>query len=185
RAFIEANDPDAEGDPPAAPFEFPGECAGHQPEVDEPRSGQMQGGDARTVRLELPEALGANAHNRHSVRRSAALQFGEAPELTIVGRDDDLAANLVRDSRVVAEMLELQTSARAELRFQGAGRVVHAGMDDAAASAGLVRRRTRLLLEDENVPVGPAPTQFARARQADDAGPHDDGIDGTGQALAE
>ena len=61
----------------------------------------------------------------------------------------------------------------AERRLERSGRVVEAGVDDAAVVPGLVGRDARLLLEDGHLGAGIAPRHLARDGEAHDPGPDD------------
>src|SRR3970040_356483 len=96
----------------------------------------------------MPAACGSSSRMRAaSIISSPGTPFA-ARRLRLARRDDDLAAQLVADAVLVAEAHQLLSAGDAVLRLQRAGRVVDAGVDDAAVVAALVRRQRLFLLDD-------------------------------------
>src|SRR5436190_22319257 len=99
----------------------------------------MERAEPRHVRLEFPQALGADALDvRDAVRERPPLELLQSGKLGPVGGDYDLAAAENRDALRLAVLDHPGRACDAQLRLQRARRVVHAPMDDAARVAGLV-----------------------------------------------
>jgi len=74
---------------------------------------------------------------------------------------------------LIAEVFGGFGAPTAELGFETAGRVVDAGVDDAAVMAGLMLRNSVFFLEDDDAGAGALLEQLARGRETDDAGADD------------
>ena len=83
----------------------------------------------------------------HAVGLAAALELVQAVQLGGVGRDDHLAAALVRDAPLLAVLVHLARALDAQAGLERAGRVVDAGVDHAGVVAGLMRADLGLALE--------------------------------------
>ena len=79
----------------------------------------------------------------------------------------------VRDRALLAELVQLARTRRAQPRLERPRRVVDAGVDHAARVAGLVEADVVLLLEHRHAQVRRAPRELARRRQAEDSGADD------------
>ena len=89
-------------------------------------------------------------------------------ELALLRRHDHLAAALVSDAVLPAELIHELEPLGAEARLVGAWFVVDARVDDAAIVPGLMRRDPRLFVENEE-PSGGMPLGERQGRgQADD-----------------
>ena len=81
--------------------------------------------------------------------------------------DDELAAAIVRNVVRCAERVEPLGAFDAELRFQRSGRVVDAGVDDAAVVRGGFQAEARVAFGDGNTEAGGC--EFGGGGQAGDA----------------
>jgi len=103
---------------------------------------------------------------------AALAQIREPVHLERRGCDDEFAARLDRNVVFGAKLLGLLIPCAAKARFQGAGRVIDSGMNDAAVVAGLVCGKVRLLLKQHQTGAGPALEDFTSGCQANDATAH-------------
>jgi len=134
----------------------------------------MQRGDASAVGLHFGELPGREPpQTRHLVLAAAPLELVEAAELTLVARDDDLAAALVRDLVLLAVVVHLAGAGYAKARLERARDVVDARVNYPAVGAGLPARHLRAPLEHDSAQLRPPPLELASDRQAEDACPHD------------
>ena len=134
----------------------------------------MEAGDAERVRLDLAQLVAVEpAHAGDAVRGRAPLELPQPLQLAFVEGDDELAALLVRDPALLDVRAQQLDAAPAELRLQRPGRVVDAGVDDAAVAAGLVERDVLLLLEHGHGRVGALLGEPSRYREAEDSGADD------------
>ena len=90
-----------------------------------------------------------------------------------VGREDQLAAALVRDRALVAVRVQLARSLHAQPRLQRAGPVVDARVDHARAVAGLVRGQLAARARARTPTRADDVCQLARDGQPDDAAADD------------
>jgi hypothetical protein len=147
--------------------------------VDDSGGGGMQGPHPAHGRLYLVElVLVEQPHLRHAVLRRAREELVQTRNLRLVGGDDDLAAAIVRNAVLVAVGVERAASIHAELRLQGSGGVVDAGMDDAAVVTRLVGGDASFLLEDCDADPGIAAERLARHGQSEDPGSDDGEVRG-------
>ena len=107
-------------------------------------------------------------------RRSSSSSAGISAER---GRNDQLAASLVRDLVSLAESVHLLAPLDAVLRFEGARLVVEPGVDHAAVVSRLVGRQRCLGLEDDERDARPR-ADGHRGRHADDAAADDGDVIG-------
>ena len=103
-------------------------------------------------------------------------RFSRRPSSLLVGRDDDLAASLVRHAVLVAEAVERLAALRAQRRLQRTRRVVEARVDDAAVVARLVRGDRRLGLDDQQA-IAVVRGEGQRGPEADDTAADDENVD--------
>jgi len=87
---------------------------------------------------------------------AAALQLLQARKFALVGRDDHLAADLMRDAMLAAEGDHGGGAGDAQLRLQRAGAVIKARVDNAAVVAALVGGEAGSLLQDGEAQGGKA-----------------------------
>src|SRR5262249_44790994 len=104
----------------------------------------------------------------HTVRIRALFDPGEAGELGLVERDDQLSDALVRDALLVAVGVHGTRARDAEARLRASRRVVDAGVDDAAVVPALMCRDALLLLEDGDASRRVTPQELAGRGEADD-----------------
>ena len=136
------------------------------PEVDDAGSRAPEPLDARGVRLDLEDALTADVlEARHAVRQRPLAQGGESRQLAVIERHHELAAVVERDVVRLGEGFDIGLALAAESCLERAGRVVQAGVEDAAVVAGLVGRELSFLLDDGDAagPDGP-PAAGTRSR---------------------
>ena len=153
----------------AAPLDQFGVLAGDRAVIDDAGHRGIDRLDAGAVRLDLAEALRADQfQTRHAVRDAALVEILEARQFVLLGRDDHLADHVVGDAVLLAEVDQLLLAGHAEARFQRAGRVVDAGVQDAAVMAGLMLADLALFLQQHQPQARPAVQQFQRRRQPDD-----------------
>ena len=115
------------------------------------------------------------AQSLDAVGERAPLDRAQQLDLRRRRRDDELAAAPVADAARFAVRIEQAPAGDAEPRLQRRRRVVEAGVDDfAVARAGAVADAGCRLEHDR---LAAAQRQLARDREADRAGPDDDGID--------
>src|SRR5262249_12694733 len=69
-------------------------------------------------------------------------------ELAVVMRDDELAAALVRDAMLDAELVEQSSSFHAQPGLEGTRGVVHASVNDAAVVRAGIEPCARVALDD-------------------------------------
>ena len=139
----------------------------------------MQRSEPNHVRLDGAQ-LGAaqDAEPADTVRSRAPFELRQARELALLGRDDQLAAALVREGALGDVPFECALSGRAQLRLQRAGRVVDARMNHPRVVARLMHRDLRLLLEQGQAQAGTSVQEPARSRESEDARAHHDDVVG-------
>ena len=158
-----------------AACELRGERARDAGEVDDRRSAASA---ARRSRWRAARARGSRRRRcaagperrwrGRGARARRARPSSERSSATI-----DLAAALVGDAVLVAEVVQPADALDAQPRLQRAGLVVDAGVGDAGVRAGLVHADAVLALEHDDPGVRVAALELARGRQADDAGADD------------
>ena len=100
--------------------------------------------------LELPQALRTDQlEPGNTVRNATPVELLESRQLIGRGRDDHLAAPLVRDAVLVAVCGQRRRALDAQPRLERPGSVVDAGMDDAAVATCLMPRDLPLLVEHD------------------------------------
>src|SRR4051812_7194672 len=99
--------------------------------------------------LDARELLGAQAlQPRHSVRSPSTFKVIEPGQLGRGGGDDDLAATLVRDPTLLAELVQLARAINTQLRLERARCIVDAGVHHAGVVPRLVKADLGFSLED-------------------------------------
>src|SRR5437773_1742089 len=84
----------------------PGEGAGDGGEVRDAGLRGMEGCDGGRGRLDVPDPMGRDpGAARHPVGMAAALALGEARQLGLACREDQLAAALVRNTALLAVLV--------------------------------------------------------------------------------
>ena len=136
----------------------------------------VQRGDPGGVRLDLAEPLGPDALDPHPIDAAAPLELDQLGAFVLVHRDDDLAADLVRDAARPAVLDHRHASRRAESRLLRTRRVVDAGVDHTRVAAGLVPGGCVLLLGDRDRATRVSLLDRARGREPDDAGSHHEDV---------
>ena len=173
-AGAQTGDLDAGADDPAAGFDQRAVAPRDGVVVGDARRGDVQGADAAGGGLELGEFFGADlADAGHAVGPAAVGQRVQAAGLRLVGRHDDLAAALVGDVVLPAELQHLLGPAHGEPRLGGAGPIVEAAVDHAAVVPRLVLTDVGLLLDHDDGQPGEALDQGERGGQANDAAADD------------
>ena len=126
------------------------------------------------MRLVFVEFLGADEFEALSaVGRSAAVEFLESGDFGLVDGDDDLAAHLVLDAALVAELPQKPAAGGAEVGLLRTGSVVDARVYDAGVVACLVLGDDGLLLDDDDLLVGMLLGDPHRGGESDDAAADD------------
>ena len=117
--------------------------------------GGVQAGDAVHVRLDLAQlGAGQPTHAGHAVGPGLLLDRAEPVLLDLVEGDEHLAARVVPDAVLLAELPQHPDALAAQGRLERAGLVVETGVHDAAVAAGLVCREPVLLLPERDGAVG-------------------------------
>ena len=117
----------------------------------------MEGAQAGGGGFQLVQFAGAELANvGHAVGGAALGQVGETIELRLPRRDDDLAAALVGDVVLLAELQHLLGPADRQPGLGGAGAVVEPAVDDAAVVAGLMLADIRFFLQHDDGNAGEA-----------------------------
>jgi hypothetical protein len=99
----------------------------------------MDGGDAARVRLDFAKLfLVEPFQTLETVCAAAAEKVTGAIGFEVIGGDDDFAALVVRDVMLAAEGQHLAEAGEGETRFERAGSVMQAGVEDAAIVRRLV-----------------------------------------------
>src|SRR5207302_5118164 len=116
-----------------------GQGCGDLRKVHDPGLGDPQCGEPGDLGLELPQLLPPELPDaREPIRSAAPLQLRQRRELCWTCGDDELAIAPVRDAFVGAEPEQRVPSLTAHPRLEAVGRVIQAGMNDAAVMAALV-----------------------------------------------
>src|ERR1700688_2508161 len=89
---------------------------------------------------------------------------------------DDLAADVVWNAVLAAEVNHGRGSGDAEAGLQGSGLVIDAGVNDAAVVSALVASDTVFFLEEQEPQVGKTARDFERDAKADGATADDDHV---------
>ena len=125
RPDLHARDPAPARDDAAGLEHVCGIRASDRWEVDDPGAGGVQPGDPPCVWLELLDARGVDpAQAWNAVGLAASLELIQPVELRRIGRDDHLAAALMRDAALLAVLIQLARALDAQARLQRAGHVV-------------------------------------------------------------
>ncbi len=140
----------AELDLAARFLEQPRVHARHRDEVDDAGLRHPQPGDADGVRLVLDDLFRPQAAQAHqTVGLSAALELVEARDLLRLGRHHQLAADLVRDAVLGAQLDQSAPAGDALARLVRSRLVVETGVDDAAVVTGLMAGDVALRFEHD------------------------------------
>src|SRR4051812_25039597 len=100
---------------------------------------RIQRADSVRVRLKLLQAFRTDClEAKDTICLTPALQLVQARQLRFVGRDDDLATEVVRDTVLVTVPKERFAASNAQFRLERPGRVVNPGVNDATIMAGLM-----------------------------------------------
>src|SRR5581483_1124103 len=89
-------------------------------------------------------------------------------------RDNELSTNLVDDTVLLTKIDHRFRALHAEARLQRSGRVVNAGVNNAAIVSALVACDSRLFLDHEQPEFGKRLREVHRGGEADDAPANDD-----------
>ena len=108
-----------------------------------------------------------------AVRRTTPNQLGQSRALRVRGRDDQLAALLVRDAVLATEPLHLANAVDGEPRLERSRGVVEARVEHAAVVATLMLADLRFLLEDDDPPVTIGVQQLVCSRETNDSAADD------------
>jgi hypothetical protein len=139
--------------------------------VRDGRRRRVQAGDTCGVRLERAQLGPVDpAQTRNSVGAGAALQLPQTIKLPFVDRDDQLPALLEREISLSAIGAQKFEPASTELGLERPGRVVDAGVNDAAVVTSLMQGDVALLLEHGDLRVGAQLCHAAGYGETDDPG---------------
>lgn len=142
--------------------------------VDDGRMRRMQRREAVCVRLDVFQLLTVHEPDAgNTVGDRTLVDVVQASPFSLVERHDDLAELVVDQVVVGTELLQQPDAAPAELRLQGARRVVQPGVDDPAVAAGLVSREPCFLFQERDPGRGPHLEEAAGDGSADDAAADD------------
>ena len=146
---------------------------GHAREVDHPALRHVERPDALHVRLELAELVELDLPQREAVRPPPLDQRLVARELLAPRRDDELAAEPVRDRVLVGEGDQRLPALAAEAGLERSRNVVQARVQHTRVVPALVGRDAVLLLDHGHARVRPPLEQAHRGREPDEAGADD------------
>jgi hypothetical protein len=107
---------------------------------------------------------------------AADFEVTQALDFGFGGGDNDLAADVVGDGVLAAEIGHEPDSADGKAGFQRAGLVVEAAVEDTAVVRALVAAGGVFFFKDANGCTGLADEQFTGCGQADDTAPDDDEV---------
>jgi hypothetical protein len=136
----------------------------------------VQRRQSRGLGLDLADlGRGHPPQTTYAVRATPRLELVQPRQLALLQRYDQLAAALVRDRVLVAELVHEPRALDAESSLQRARSVVDAAVDDSGVVAGLVPGDLGLLVDDRQPQAGAPREQLPGNRESDDAGAdHDD-----------
>ena len=109
---------------------------------------------ARAARSRAVVGAGQPTHAGHAVGPGLLLDRAEPALLDLVEGDEHLAARVVPDAVLLAELPQHPDALAAQGRLERAGLVVETGVHDAAVAAGLVCGEPVLLLPERDGAVG-------------------------------
>ncbi|EKA60922.1 hypothetical protein B277_10049 [Janibacter hoylei PVAS-1] len=109
------------------------------------------------------------------------MHLGQSGLVGPVDGDDHLAHLDEGDAPLARVVAQQPDPAPAQAGLERARWVVDAGVDDPRVVAALVGGDRRLLVEDDDLGVGPGPLQLARGGQPEEPGADDEGARRRGQ----
>ena len=113
----------------------------------------------------------------NTVGMAAALQLLQAGKFALMGGDNHLAADLMRNAVLAAEGDHGGGAGDAQLRLQRAGAVIEAGVDNAAVVAALVGGEAGFLFQDGEAQGGEAARDFQGGSESDDSTADNDEVE--------
>jgi hypothetical protein len=123
-----------------------------------------------TVWLDLPQPIRTdNLQACDAIGQTPLIQCLQPGKLGWVSRDDHLPAPFGGNAFLLTVGIYLARALHAEARLERAGRIVDAGMDDAAVVRGLVLADRGLLFQHRKPESRVPPQQFPPRGQPDDA----------------
>ena len=142
--------------------------------VDDALLGDVEGGEAADMGLDLEHGRAVEeADAGEAVGGGAGGELVEALFLLGGGGHDELAADLVGDAVLAAEVDHLADAGDGEAGLEGAGLVVEAGMEDAAVVGALVAAGAGFLFEEGDLGGGVGLEEAVGGGQADDSSADD------------
>ena len=129
--------------------------------------------DPSCVRLQFAEPARIDDLADHTIAFSAIVQGVQAGKFCLIDGHNHFAARLVSDALRSAERFHGLLAGTAVSSFQGAGRVVDAGMQDSRVVARLVLGDCVFLLQHDDAPLGVPCCELVGRGQPHDARPHD------------
>ncbi len=154
------------------------------PPVDDPGAGDVKPAQAANLRLDLAHLVRSKLAERDPVGARPLGDRGQAGELVLLGRHDQLTADLVGDAVLVGEGEGRAHALGAEASLERSRGVGVRRVDHAAVAPGLVRREALLLLQDDQPQAGARLQQPVRGGKADDPAADDDEVGAIGHATA-
>src|SRR5438067_3781018 len=149
--------------------------------ADDAAFGRKQGGNRADFRLAAANEVAIDhLHAFDAVRRGARAESLERRNLGRVGRDDQLAEARMRHVVLRTELVQAASAFYTQLRLERAGRIVEAGVDDAAVVRARLETRTRMAFEQADRQS--ALRDRERRREAGHAGADDGRVDPFHQA---
>lgn len=136
-----------------------------------------EGGEAGSVGLDLAELGGVEPLEAfEAVLLAADFEVTQALDFGFGGGDNDLAADVVGDGVLAAEIGHEPDSADGKAGFQRAGLVVEAAVEDTAVVRALVAAGGVFFFKDANGCTGLADEQFTGDGETHDASADDDKV---------
>ncbi len=139
--------------------------------VDDPGAGNVERAKASDLRLHLQHRLRPQRAQGHPVGLGSLGDGRQPRKLSLRGRHDELAADLVRDPVLVGEGDGGTHPLGAEAGLERSWRVGVGRMDDAAVATGLVGGEHALLLHHDEAQARARLEEPVGGRKADDSPP--------------
>ena len=149
------------------------ECVRHAREVDHSGFRDEQRSMAVRVRFALADFVAVEHPNALQPVRERAVLEPSSRGSSVIERDDELAADVVRDLVLVGKPNQLSAALAAEPCLERPWRVVKARVDDAGVPPALVGRKLGFLVEHDNPEARLLEKEGVSGREADEPGPDD------------
>lgn len=145
-----------------------GKLPHHHAVVDDSGRSHAHRLDAADIRLDGAQSCGIELLHLEAVLQPAAIEFVQAGEFVLAGRNDELSTDPCLDALLPTERHHRGIARLAEPGLEAARLVINAGVDHPAVAAGLVSGETRLLLHHHHLGFGKPLLHRARHRQSHD-----------------